>query len=228
METAALVGISLFVLLSVIGSVWMLITAARVSTGWLLAVLLIPGAVLVFAARHWGVARKPFSLMAVPGLVGIGAAILIPNLVDRDPVGEIGELAEGVAEVADPGAASAPDLDRTAVFAERWLRGDPEVGCPPGASVRGARPPQGLEIWCEKEGLKHGPHASWYRDGRPATAGLFRNDEREGVWLRYNPKGGLDASASFEGGIQHGAMRTYDAFGRVERETLWVDGVPSG
>jgi hypothetical protein len=91
METLALFLLCGVILVSVVGSIWMLIAAARVSVLWFLAVFFIPGAIFVFAARHWDVAKKPFLLTAGPALLGIGAAILIPNLVaDREQAAESG------------------------------------------------------------------------------------------------------------------------------------------
>ncbi len=216
------------VLAWIVGAIWMVIAALRVSVVWFLAVILIPGAALVFAILHWDVAKKPFFLYAGPGVLGIAAAILIPNMLASREAEEaaMGE-ASAIGEAA-PAPASAPDLGTSGEFAERFLRGDPTATCPPDATPQGARPPKGLAIWCEQDGMKHGPHATWHPNGRPASAGLYRDGKREGVWLRYHAKGGLEASASFRGDLQHGPMREYDPFGRVSRETHWVDGAPAG
>ncbi len=227
METVALILLCAFMLAGVVGSIWLLVTAVRVSPLWFLAVLLIPGAVLVFAYRHWDVARKPFALSAVPMLVGIGAAILIPNLVTQREDAEAG-AAGAIEEVVTAVQGNAPDLGKSGDFADRFLRGDATAGCPPEATLQGARPPEGFALWCEQEGVKHGPHATWHPNGRPASAGLYRDGRREGVWLRYHPKGGLVTSATFRGDVQHGPMREYDALGADRRETRWVDGAPAG
>jgi len=231
MEMVALVLLCGLILVSVIGSVWMLIAAARVSVLWFLAVLLIPGGLLVFAIRHWDVAKKPFILSAGPGLVGIGAAILIPNLVAR-PEQEAG----GAPAIEEPAAAvrgtapalvTTPELGRTEQFLERFLRGDASASCPPNATLSGARPPKGFALGCDQDGVKHGPHATWHPNGRPATAGFYHDGRREGVWLRYSAKGDLETSASFRNDLQHGPMLEYDPFGRVSRETHWIDGAPA-
>ena len=240
METLALVLLGGVILVSVIGSIWMLIAAARVSVLWFLAVLFIPGAILVFAARHWDVAKKPFILAAGPGLIGIGAAILIPNLVayreqaeESTPAFE--ESAPSLPDAASPSRETAPPPQGSALarggpgeLAERFLKGDASATCPPDATLSGARPPKGFALWCEQEGAKHGPYATWHRNGRPATAGLYRYGLREGVWLRFSAKGDLEASAAFQNDVQHGLMREYDPFGRIRNESTWVNGAPAG
>ncbi len=75
--------------------------------------------------------------------------------------------------------------------------------------------------------MKHGPHATWHPNGQPATAGLYRDGLREGVWLRYSAKGDLETSAGFQNDLQHGPMREYDPLGRVRRETHWAGGAPA-
>ena len=239
MEALALILLCGLILVSVIGSIWMLITTVRVSVLWFLAVLFSPGAILVFAVRHWDVAKKPFLLSAGPGLIGIGAAVLIPNLVaDREQADERGPVIEGLASAIEETAPAlreiVPQPQGTALspsqpgeFVERFLRGDESASCPPDATLSGARPPKGFALWCEQEGVKHGPSATWHPNGRPATAGLYRYGLREGVWLRYSTKGDLEASAGFRNDLQHGLMREYDPFGRIHHESHWVDGAPA-
>jgi hypothetical protein len=225
MEMVLLFLLCALILAAVIGSIWMLITAARVSVPWLLAVLLIPGALLIFAVKHWDVAKKPFLLSTAPGLLGVAAAILIPNLVaHRKPAAESAQVIEEPAPVA---RATAPAPGTPEEFAERFLRGDASATCPPEATLTGARPPKGFALWCEQAGVKHGPHATWHPNGLPATAGLFRDGQREGVWRRYSAKGDLETSASFQNDLQHGLMRDYDPLGRVSRETHWINGAPA-
>ena len=57
------------VLVWIVGAVWMSVVAVRISVPWFLAVLLIPGAVLVFVFLHWDVAKKPFPLYVGPALL---------------------------------------------------------------------------------------------------------------------------------------------------------------
>jgi hypothetical protein len=225
MEMVVLFFLGALVLASVIGSIWMLVTAARVSVLWFLAVFLIPGAILVFAILHWDVAKKPFLLSTAPGLAGIAAALLIPNLVARPKQAE--EIALPIEEAAPAARATAPGLGSPEEFAQRFLRGDPSAGCPHDATLVGARPPKGFALWCQRGSVKHGPHATWHPNGQPATAGLYRDGLREGVWLRYSTKGDLQTTAAFQNDLQHGPMRDYDPLGRISRETHWAEGAPA-
>lgn len=225
MEVVAIVLLCALILVSVIGSIWMLVTAVRVSVLWFLAVFFIPGAVLVFAILHWDVAKKPFLLSIAPGLLGIGAAILIPNLVPRPK--QAAESVQAIEEPTPVAQVAPPSPDGPEGLPQRFQRGDASASCPPGATLLGDRPPKGFALWCEQRGVKHGPHATWHPNGRPETAGLYRDGQREGIWLRYSVKGDLQTSAGFLNDRQHGPMRDYDPLGRVIRETHWVEGAPT-
>jgi hypothetical protein len=66
-------GIVLLVLgigLSVVGGLWLLITAFQESVGWGVACLLLPIVGLIFVFLHWEDAKKPF-------LVGLAGNLLL-------------------------------------------------------------------------------------------------------------------------------------------------------
>jgi len=77
----AMLGMALSVLASVgmiVFSVQILITAFKTSTGWGLASLLIPFAILVFVFKNWEATKTPFlrSLIAFAvALVGTGLSV---------------------------------------------------------------------------------------------------------------------------------------------------------
>jgi hypothetical protein len=56
--------------LSVIGGIWLLITAFQESVGWGVACLLLPIVGLIFVFLHWEEAKKPF-------LIGLGGNLLL-------------------------------------------------------------------------------------------------------------------------------------------------------
>ncbi len=111
------------------------------------------------------------------------------------------------------GPSSPVDSDRGSVAAAPF-------SCPVGTERRGAVPPDGFEVWCERpgnppgaardgpartyyddgglakstafrDGLPHGPSVEWYRDGGPARAGLYQDGKKEGTWTAwYEGSGG--------------------------------------
>jgi hypothetical protein len=105
-------------LIGLAGSIWLIVKAFQESVGWGIAVLLVPFANLVFAIKHWGVAKKPFLLSLVGGLlslvivaapfvlVGFAASKSFPVSIGVQNAQAIG----GVREAKEP----ATDRDRVA------------------------------------------------------------------------------------------------------------------
>lgn len=144
------------------------------------------------------------------------------------------------------------------------------LDCPPGTVARGGEPPEQFEAWCEGSPdaygtpRRHGPARSWYddgtlhveeryrdgrrdgpfvehhRNGRPARAGRYADDDKVGTWTIWYEDGGLEERSDFvrnvpdgpfaawyrggtkrvEGryclGAQCGTWITYDEAGRVQ------------
>ena len=102
------------------GGIWLLVKAFQTSVGWGLAVFFLPFANIVFAVKHWEVAKKPFLLslagaalivlgMIVPIAVGVGLhrhAMYRPVPVSTPPA-EVPEVA--------PAEVAAPQTDRQKV-----------------------------------------------------------------------------------------------------------------
>ena len=64
---------------SVVGGIWLLITAFQESVGWGLACMFLPVVSLIFVFVHWQEAKRPF-------LVGLaGNLILIAGAAMRSP-----------------------------------------------------------------------------------------------------------------------------------------------
>src|SRR5712692_7419769 len=89
--------------------------------------------------------------------------------------------------------------------------------CPPGATLMGAAPPKGEEVWCQKivngkpvkdgifiaygtgggkmldgyyrDGKQDGQWTMWYENGAKSIEGNYRNGKREGMWTRWDPSG---------------------------------------
>ncbi len=100
--------------------------------------------------------------------------------------------------------------------------------CPPGAERRGAEPPTAFKEWCERtgdsSGIKHGWYAEWFSDGRPATAGEYKDGLRVGVWTRWYPNGKKRVQAEFKDGLQDGRLMSWDENGAKQGEQLYAKG----
>ena len=65
--------------------------------------------------------------------------------------------------------------------------------CPDGAELKGAPPPDGTEIWCEKDvggvPVKDGAFVVYNLSGARMIEGNYHDGKREGVWHRWDPNG---------------------------------------
>lgn len=109
----------------------------------------------------------------------------------------------------------------------------PEKGrCPPGSHKHGARPPQGLEQWCAREGgggrVRHGWYVKWHENGVRAMQGSYRDGMKSGTWTRWYESGRKSVEARFVEDAQNGVMRRWNEYGRMTREVLYRDGEPVG
>jgi len=101
------------------------------------------------------------------------------------------------------------------------------VACGPGTRLAGERPPHGRELYCERDGVKHGRFLAWHPNGIVSQSGSYENGQRQGVWVRFRETGVPRAQVSFEADREHGVLVLWDEQGRVEREIRYVHGEPA-
>ena len=123
--------------------------------------------------------------------------------------------------------------------------------CPKGATLKGAYPPKGDELWCELDGKRHGdytrwhdtrkvaehvsyrfgkqegPSAIWDPDGRLTEEGTYRGGQRQGRWKSYRD-GHLNFEGDFKDDKQHGLFRNFAGNGVKQGEGQFRDGEPCG
>ena len=84
-ETTTMGGIAFLValvlygvggLISLGGTVWLVVRAFQTSVGWGLAVFFLPFANIVFAVKHWSFAKKPF-LLSLAGVAVVIVALVV-------------------------------------------------------------------------------------------------------------------------------------------------------
>lgn len=115
-------------------------------------------------------------------------------------------------------------------------QGDPVPGwweaehpCLDGASLSGAGPPNGGEIWCElPDGRKHGRASKWSRLGTLKAEGEHRNGTKHGTFTAYHGNGRLSMRAQFVDGKEHGPITTWHSNGAKALEGAYKDGKGSG
>jgi len=119
-----------------IGSLWFLSAAFRVSALWGVACLLVPFASLAFLVTHWNEAKKPFLLWVAGAVLLFGPIALAPSAADTS---------EGETR-ADAGPSAAPVSEPAWLSAERDAAPAPMPGAESAveAPVSDGTPPPGL------------------------------------------------------------------------------------
>ncbi|HLW70421.1 MAG TPA: hypothetical protein VKS22_07345 [Candidatus Binataceae bacterium] len=115
------------------------------------------------------------------------------------------------------------------------------VICPAGATLKGAAPPNGRELWCEKivDGapVKDGPFIVYADGGGKLIEGTYRDGVQEGEWTTWYENGQRSAVDYFHRGLQDGPHLSWYANGQKaiegnyragKREGVWTRWDPSG
>jgi hypothetical protein len=134
--------------------------------------------------------------------------------------------------------------------AEFWTLED--AGCPRGARLTGAAPPDDFEVHCERpDGTRHGPSASFYEEGslylrseyvdgrlHGRVIALYPNgvrwmltDYRAGKRVRIRAfwRNGAPASLTeYRNELRHGGVLEWDERGRLRRIEEYEAGEPHG
>jgi hypothetical protein len=104
--------------------------------------------------------------------------------------------------------------------------------CPSGATLKGAGPPNGSEVWCEKivdgKPVKEGAFIVYGIGGDPMLEGSYRNGMQDGEWTMYFENGQRAAVDHYTNGKQHGLHVSWYANGQKAIEGNYRDGKREG
>jgi hypothetical protein len=119
--------------------------------------------------------------------------------------------------------------------------GEATPSCPPGATVMGAPPPKGEEVWCQKivagKAVKDGTFIAYGTGGLRMIEGVYRDGRQEGEWTTWYENGQLSAVDHYHDGLQNGLHTSWYAHGvkaiegeyrNGKREGVWTLWDPSG
>ena len=103
------------------------------------------------------------------------------------------------------------------------------AACPAGTRRMGAEPPDGHELWCEKNGpdgkaVREGPYQAWYANGAMAVRGAYVGNERDGPWLQWHENGERKQETSYAHGKPHGRFREWDDHGEPLADATYKNG----
>jgi len=127
------------------------------------------------------------------------------------------------------------------VSACRKASTDIPLTCPPGATLMGAPPPQGQEVWCQKtvggKAIKYGLFIVYGDGGDKLIQGSYRDGVQEGEWTTWYASGQRSAVDHYRHGLQdglhtswyiNGAKAIEGEYRMGQREGTWTQWDPSG
>jgi hypothetical protein len=113
--------------------------------------------------------------------------------------------------------------------------------CPSGATLMGAAPPKGEEVWCQKivngKPVKDGIFIAYGTGGGKMLEGYYRDGKQDGQWTMWYENGARAAVDHYQGGVQDGPHTSWYANGvksiegtyrNGKREGIWTRWDPSG
>lgn len=113
--------------------------------------------------------------------------------------------------------------------------------CPDGADLKGAPPPDGTEIWCEKEvggvPVKDGIFVTYNLNGDRMLEGYYHDGKQTGEWTMWYNNGQRASVDHYKDGVQEGEHVSWYANGAKaiegnyrngKREGVWHRWDPNG
>jgi hypothetical protein len=118
---------------------------------------------------------------------------------------------------------------------------DTALTCPPGATLMGAPPPKGEEVWCQKtvdwKPIKDGLFIAYGDGGAKMIQGFYRDGIQEGEWTSWYASGQRSAVDHYRNGLQEGLHTSWYINGvkaiegeyrMGQREGTWTQWDPTG
>lgn len=118
---------------------------------------------------------------------------------------------------------------------------DAPLSCPAGATLMGAPPPKGEEVWCQKiaggRAVKDGIFVAYGAGGDRMIQGYYRDGVQEGEWTTWYENGQRSAVDHYHNGLQDGLHTSWYANGVKalegnyrggKREGVWTRWDPTG
>ncbi len=122
------------------------------------------------------------------------------------------------------------------------------LNCPAGTQLASGRNVNGIEQWCERYGVMHGPYARYYDNGlkavqgdyvrnlpdgdwswwhennQKASKGTYRKGKQAGAWTWWHPNGNREMEGDFLAGRKEGKWTSWYADGQRADEGLYHNG----
>ena len=113
--------------------------------------------------------------------------------------------------------------------------------CPEGATLKGAPPPKGEEVWCQKmvdgRPVKDGLFIAYGDNGKRTIQGYYHDGLQDGAWTLWYENGARASIDHYRSGVHDGLHTSWYANGvkavegnyrNNQRVGLWTQWDPSG
>lgn len=117
----------------------------------------------------------------------------------------------------------------SSLLASACKRGSDAIpGCPHGATLMGAAPPRGEEVWCQKivngKPVKDGMFIVYAGGGGKMIEGAYRDGRQDGEWTMWFDNGRRASVDHYRDGVQEGTHISWYASGVKATEGNYRDG----
>jgi hypothetical protein len=115
------------------------------------------------------------------------------------------------------------------------------TSCPDGAELKGSPPPEGTEIWCEKNvggvPVKDGVFVVYNLSGARMIEGYYHDGKQSGEWTMWHANGQRSSVDHYTDGVQNGMHTSWYSNGAKaiegeyrggKREGVWHRWDPNG
>jgi MORN repeat variant len=118
---------------------------------------------------------------------------------------------------------------------------DAPFTCPAGATLMGAPPPKGQEVWCQEvvggRPIKHGIFIAYGDNGKRTIEGFYRDGLQDGAWTIWYENGTRASLDHYRAGVHDGLHTSWYANGvkaiegnyrEGKRHGVWTQWDPTG
>jgi hypothetical protein len=107
-----------------------------------------------------------------------------------------------------------------------------KIICPPGAQLMGQPPPQGQEIWCEKnvdgKPVKDGIFILFRDNGHRMIEGYYKDGKQNGKWTLWYENGQKKSIDHYKDGVQDGEHIGWYSNGQLAAKGMYRNGQRDG
>jgi antitoxin component YwqK of YwqJK toxin-antitoxin module len=104
----------------------------------------------------------------------------------------------------------------------------PKLDCPDGATEQIGRSANGIEQWCDREGVMHGPYQRYHDNMGRAVDGGYEHNMPDGSWTWYHEEGTTKSKGNYRKGKQAGSWTWWHPNGLRAEEGDFLAGRRAG